>query len=406
MPRILIITSGPLCRNPRPWKEAVALSRAGHEVVVLTVRNQAAAEAHDRELLRAAPFHRETIDLLPGFGTNPLTVFRRRLIVWAARQAAARLGLSSARALGPAGALLRRARHRPADLTIVHNEAPHWVGRRLLALGRRVAADFEDWHSEDLLPARRRERPLALLRANERSLLERAAYVTTTSDALAGAMAARYGSRAPAVITNAFPLDPAPRRGPPGDPPALFWFSQTIGPGRGLEAFFDAWARCDRPSRVVIVGEPYDRFPQTLLARVPAARRPAVTFRPPVPPSHLPALIAEHDVGLALEQSDIPSRDLTITNKILQYLNAGLAVAATPSTGQREVLAHAAEAGVLLDPGNSSASAAIIDDLIADRERLARRQQAARQLAATTYCWEQEAPKLLALVDAALSHPA
>ena len=44
MARILIISAGHLCRNPRVVKEADALGRAGHDVTVLTVRNHATAE--------------------------------------------------------------------------------------------------------------------------------------------------------------------------------------------------------------------------------------------------------------------------------------------------------------------------------------------------------------------------
>src|SRR5690606_12231108 len=108
----------------------------------------------------------------------------RRARVRLARDLASRGGPATIHALGPAAALLRAARARPADLTIVHNEIAHWAGLRLLDAGRRVAADIEDWHSEDLLPADRVGRPLDLLRRTERDLLHRAAYVTTTSESL------------------------------------------------------------------------------------------------------------------------------------------------------------------------------------------------------------------------------
>src|SRR6185369_12705024 len=101
---------------------------------------------------------------------------------------------------------LRRARAFPADLTIVHNEVAHCVGVRLLDAGRRVAADIEDWHSEDLLPQDRLRRPLALIRATECALLQRAAHTTTTSHALASGLQARYGGQRPEVISNSFPL--------------------------------------------------------------------------------------------------------------------------------------------------------------------------------------------------------
>lgn len=402
--KILIITNGHLCRNPRPLKEAHTLGRAGYDVTVLAVRNHAASENPDRDLLQGAPFRHGPVDMLPGFATGRITVFRRRLLLWAARQAAAKTGLPTIRALGPAGALLRRARRLPADLTIVHNEVPHWVGTRLLGDGRRVAADFEDWHSEDLLPAPRAQRPLGLLRRVEQTLLSQAVHSTTTSHALAAALHARYGGRLPVVITNSFPLQPDPRSGPPGDPPAFLWFSQTLGPGRGLEIFLEAWARTADSSRLVLLGEPSAGFDEQVRNRLPPERRTRVSFLPPVPPTALPAVIAGHDVGLALEQTEIPSRDLTITNKILQYLNAGLAVVASDTAGQREVLARKPEAGVIVNLRDTAASAATLDALLADRAALARRQAAARCLAEEVYCWEREAPALLAAVEAALAH--
>jgi glycosyltransferase involved in cell wall biosynthesis len=274
---------------------------------------------------------------------------------------------------------------------------------RLLAEGRRIAADIEDWHSEDLRPEDRRQRPLALLRAIERSLLQRATYVTTTSHALADALHSRYGGQRPEVIANAFPLQPDPRQGAPGEPPAFFWFSQTLGPGRGLEALLKAWARTERPSRVVLLGEPCGGFGRTLLSELPAERRPSLSMLPLVSPAELPRLAAAHDIGLALEQPDIPSRNLTITNKILQYLNAGLAIVASDTAGQREVLAHRPEAGVLVNLHDAPSATAALDNLLALRDTLARRQQAARRLAEEVYCWEREAPKLLALVGTALA---
>jgi glycosyltransferase involved in cell wall biosynthesis len=400
--RILIVTNGPLCRNPRPLKEAETLGRAGYDVTVLTVRNQVAAEAHDRALLQGAPFRREVIDMIRGYGVRGSTIFRRRLKLWLARQAAS-WGLPTIHVLGPIGSLLRRARRIPADLIIVHNEAPHWVGVQLMKEGRCVAADIEDWHSEDLLPEDRLQRPLSRIRAVEHALLTRARYVTTTSNALAGALQARYGGRYPEVISNSFPLQPDPHRGAPGQPPAFFWFSQTLGPGRGLELFLAAWRQTRQPSRLALLGQPTPGYDDRLLRRLPAGWRSRVSFLPLVPTAELPGVIARHDVGLALEQPFIVNRNLTITNKILQYLNAGVAIVASDTAGQREVLAQRPEAGEIVEMHETTRLAETLDRLLADRAALARRQTGARKLAEDVYCWEREAPRLLALVTRAVS---
>jgi len=143
-------------------------------------------------------------------------------------------------------------------------------------------------------------------------------------------------------------------------------------------------------------------FDRQLLAALPAEFAARVTILPLVPPLELPTLIAQHDIGLALELTEIPNRDLTITNKILQYLNAGLAIVATPTSGQREVLAQAPGAGKFIELNNPDATATMLDNLIGDRDSLAQAQACARAAAANHYCWEGEAPRLVELVTHAL----
>ena len=400
MARILIISPGSPCRNPRPVKEAETLGRAGHDVTLLTVFESAALSEQERTLTTGAPYRHEVVDHDVSSTARLWRRIRRRLAVKSTE-----LGLESLHALGHAGSLHRRATEIPADLTIVHNELPHWIGCDLLDQDRRVAADFEDWHSEDLLPAERGGRPLQHMRENERRLLRDTAYTSTTSGALSQALTARYGGSSPLVLTNSFPLQPAPRAGSAGEPPAFFWFSQTVGPGRGLEEFCAAWAQTTQPSRLVLLGQVRSGYDQLLLSLLPAAFRSRISFLPMVAPGDLPGVIACHDIGLALEQAFIVNRDLTITNKILQYLNAGLAVVASDTAGQREVLAHAPGSGILAHLERPTELTAQLDSLLADRPRLAAMAATARRAAETTYCWEKEAPKLIARVALALAAP-
>jgi len=388
-------------------KEASTLGEAGYRVTVLGIRNRKDAADIDLALATKSPFRHTWVDML-GEGpslSSRLASLARRAQRRLACELVSRFGFESAEALGPSAALLATARRIPADLTIVHNEAAHWVGLKLLAEGRRVAADIEDWHSEDLLPEDRAARPIRLLRRNEKALLHRTRYVTTTSEALARGLSARYGGQRPKVITNSFPLPSfsSLRRANPSSPPSFFWFSQTIGPGRGLEALFAAYARTTQLSRLTLLGQVSADYRQHLLSLLPEPLCQRVSFHPIVSPEELPSIIAQHDIGLALEEPRIVNRDLTITNKILQYLGAGLAVVATPTQGQYEVLTRNLQAGTLLDSLNDAkATASALDELITDPDMLRSRKQAARQLSETHYCWEREAPRLLVLVEQAL----
>lgn len=399
--KIAILTASHLCRNPRVVKEATALGRRGHQVTVLNVSSRAEYEALDQTMLEGAPFHRITaVDLRPGSSGG----FARRLLIRTARQCVGP-GLESPWALGPAGPFLRRAARIPADLVLVHNELAFWAGCRLLERGRPVAADFEDWYSEDLLPAERRRRPLRLLRRCEGQLLQQASFVTTTSQSLAVALARAYGAAVvPTVIYNAFPLEqrviPAQ---PHSGPLSLCWFSQTIGPGRGLEAFVAALGRLSTRPRLHLLGDPVPGYIDQLQSLLPPDRRKQLTAHGSIPPADLPSWLAAHRLGLALEPSQPANKNLTISNKFFAYLNAGLAVVATPTAGQREAMNLAPGAGILLRGWEEPELWQQLDEFLGCPQAVLAVQARARVAAETHFCWEKVEPILISRVESALA---
>lgn len=401
---ILILSAGPLCRNPRVLKEATALAEAGLKTTVMTVANIARFEAYDADILRTARFQKIALDLITRRGITGARAIGSRVRTWLA-QRGARFGMQSKQALGPAAALGRMARQFEADLTIVHTEMPLCIGQGLLARGRRVAADFEDWHSCDLLPSAQSIRPIELIRNAERDLLRQSAYTSTTSHAMAHALQDALGGSLPIAITNSFPLQPEPNLRQPDNPPAFIWFSQTIGPGRGLEPFLAAWRETNHASRLTLLGDIDPAYRLKLIHRLPPERRDWLTFLPVTSPQDLPVVIGKHDVGLALELNFPTSKNCTISNKILQYLNAGLAVVASDTAGQREVAAKSPGACILIDIFQTRALTAKLDEILADRMLLASMGRAARRAAVGTYCWEREAPRLLNAVESALQSP-
>jgi glycosyltransferase involved in cell wall biosynthesis len=382
-------------------KEATTLSAAGFEVTVTSIANTESFEDYDRELLRGVAFRRVALDRLSRRPAGRLMALAERGVTWLACRAV-RIGWESPLSLGPYYALRKLALGTPADLTIVHAELPFAVGASLIARGRRVAADFEDWHSRDLLPASRSTRPLRLLDKTERLLIRRAAYTSAPSQAMATALQAEYGGSPPVVIPNTFPLQPVPAPLPRQSPTAFFWFSQTIGEGRGIEPFLAAWSLTRIPSQVCLLGDISDSFRETLVGIVPEGKRAWLKFLPITSPGALPSVIASFDIGLALEPETPESRYLTATNKIFQYLNAGLAVLATPTAGQREVMSAIPDSGLVIDLGSTSALAAQLDALLSKPERLTAMGAAAREGAVRLFCWERSSAELVASVTAAL----
>ncbi len=403
--KILILTSAHLCRNPRVVKEATTLGHAGYDVTVMTMSVQQRFEDMDRDLMRGLPFQRVILDYAADHWQARFADFMQRGATWVARRLCSEFEIETAQTLGPASALLRFARAFPADLTIVHTEIPIWVARYLIRDGRRVAVDVEDWYSQDLLYADRQSRPINLLRNAEQYALQYAAYSSATAQSMADALVGAYNCAPPVVIRNSFPLQPVSRvDAPPRQgPPRFIWFSQTIGPGRGLELFFAAWARTKNSSQVYLLGDERPGYRNKLLGRLPPERRADVIFIPLVTPEQLPGKLAEADLGLALEPRWPLNRNITITNKILQYMNAGLGVIATDTAGQKEIMEAAPDSGLLITAHETTDNARKLDALIGNAARLRATQLAARAAAEREFCWERETPRLLNAVAQALA---
>ncbi len=405
--KILILTASHLSRNPRVVKEATTLGEAGYDVTVMTVSAQSRFERIDLALIKDLPFRRVILDHTEANRDTRLRGLFSRGATWLARETLRHLRLETPATLGPARPLLRMARAFPADLTIVHTEIPIWIAEFLIREGRRVAVDIEDWYSQDLLHADRRSRPLHLLRHAENFVLNHAAYASATSHSMAAALAEAYACPPPIVIRNTFPLQPLARTDRPDGhaPPAFIWFSQTIGPGRGLELFFAAWEQTKHPSNVFLLGDERPGYRQKILSRLSPANRARVHFLPLVTPETLPGKLAEFDIGLALEPVWPRNRDVTISNKIFQYMNAGLAVVSTSTAGQSEVMHAAPDCGLLIQAHETQINAARLDALIGNRPGLAASQRAARAAALSQFTWQHDSPRLLAAVERALALP-
>ena len=408
MARISIVTGAHLCRNPRVVKEAEALAAAGHAVTVLGPAFDDELAALDDALLADARWaHRTVVDLRPGAGWRATALRARRRLALEAKR---RLGRDSAAMLGYGlPTMLRAAEAEGADLTIGHQEVGTWVCARLAQRGHRIGVDIEDWYSHHPHPSERDRHAVRLLQDVEGHALRHAAYAVTTSDALADALTSAYDAPRPGVVYNAFPW--ADREAIDGrqldradtSRLSLHWVSQTIGPDRGLDLVFDALRRVETPVDLHLRGRLPDAHRAWLHSAFPSEPH-GLHVHPLVPPGELLSRIAEHDVGLALETTEIESRDLTVTNKILHYLLGGLAVIASRTTGQAEIAARAPGAVTLVDQGDAAALAAAIAELAEAPARLAASRRAALDAARRRFCWERQAPTVVETAEAALAH--
>ena len=405
--RVAILTASSLSRNPRAFKEAKTVANAGYEVIVYGACFEAGQRQIDEELARRHSFSFKSV--LEGGIRPQLLSFWRRVRTRAGVDLNRYLHIENSWQLGPAVVELeKQSRIAKADYYIAHLEQGSWVGAQLHRSGSMVGIDMEDWYSEDLPLEARKYRPLKLLRDVERKLLTSGAHATCTSHAMSKALAAEFGCPHPTVLYNAFPWsDRAAMDGLSKDRrdrrlPSIHWFSQTLGHGRGLEDLVDALHLLTHEAEIHLRGKPVSGFENWLAHRVPEEWRGRIVVHELVSNAELLSRIAEHDIGFAGETPLIRNKDLTVSNKILYYLLAGLAVVASDTAGQREVAAQATGGVFLYSSGDAPALAARLDALLGSTDALREAKASALDAAEQTFCWERQEQSLLEAINRAL----
>jgi len=411
--RIAILTAASLSRNPRAFKEAKTIASAGFQVVVYGASFEAAQRQIDEELARRHSFSFNSV-LSSGEGgiKQEFLSFCRRVRTRAGVDLNRHLHIENSWQLGPAVVQLeKQSRNAKADYYIAHLEQGSWVGAQLHRSGSRVGIDMEDWYSEDLPLEARKYRPLKLLRDLERKLLTSGAHATCTSRAMSKALAAEFGCPLPTVLYNSFPwsdresMDGLSKDRRDSRLPSIHWFSQTLGHGRGLEDLFAALPLLKHEAEIHLRGKPVSGFESWLAHHVPEEWRGRMKVHEPVSNAELLSRIGEHDIGFAGETPLIRNKDLTVSNKILYYLLAGLAVVASETAGQREVAMQAPGCVFLYPSGDAPALAARLNRLLESPDALKQAKSAALAAAERRFCWERQEKSLLETIDRALISP-
>lgn len=393
--RICIVTQSHLCRNPRVLKEAIYLDRLGHEVSIVNSTHDRLLSDEDILLTKGTNIQIISVSRLDvENGYSLLDRFIRKIGVVMTKN----FGIQTIFSVGYGSwRYWSNATKQNADLYIAHQELGLYCGIKLIKAGKKVAFDFEDWYSEDLSGASRKMRPIRLLKQMERFALKNAEFCLTTSSVMGKRMAETYSSPKPVTVYNTFNINERLLASPKNftDPLKLIWFSQTIGPGRGLEQFFELIKSVKANLEIHLLGNINQVFKAHLVAFALGSHQ--VYFHPVVPSDQLTEKISEFDIGLALDLHSPLSRDLTITNKFFQYMISGLPVISTATSGQMEIFAESTP-GFMLEDVVSRDMTARLEAWLCDKNELKKARANAIKLA-QAYNWEKECLKLKNLIN-------
>ena len=401
---VCLITPGHIASCPRLAKEADALVEAGYEVTVVAGRHFAPVDSLDSAVTAAARWRCLRVLTHEGFGVSCRRGVGRFLRLVRGDSVCSGIGEATLVVFPALPKLVRAAASVRADFYHAHC----LPGLAIAALaaretGKRYGFDAEDFHERETLAVENSVFEKSVATVILGAFLPHAMIRTAASPLIAAAYEEAY-SCSMTVILNSF--DPvqkghtrnAVRKFTSADPAKLYWFSQTIGPGRGLEQMIDVLAVAQTPLCLQLRGFSSEEYRVTLLQR---ARRGGVRleFLAPANPDEMVALAAEADLGLSLEQRVPGNRDLCLTNKVFAYLAAGIPQLMSQTTAQEAFASEIGDAGLLIDLEDAAGAAWRIDGLLGDKERMDMGCRAARD-AQVRFGWPSEKAKLVALFKA------
>jgi len=406
--RVTVVTAGHLATCPRMLKAADALHGAGYDVRVVSTSQTAWAAAADREL-KARRAWRWTV--IP----HDRATAAARWLTSGVRQRLAELMVRGAVRSAPQRVVTAAFSRMHAELVraILREPADFIYGGTSGALGavaeaaRRsgvpFALDFEDFHCGEhgATPWGTLRNELAARVMTDAA--RDASFVTAGSAAIGRACEHRLGIR-PVVINNVFSLNDAPTTRAAADAVRFYWFSQTVGAGRGLEDVIAATGQARLRAELHLRGRAAAGYLDALRARA-AAVAPAleVIHHSPADPDSLVNGCRAFDIGLSLEPGHTVNNALSLSNKTLTYPLAGLAMVVTDTPGQRPVADDLGADAVVYAPGQIDRLADGLGTWAGNRRALRHAQEASWEAARRRWHWEHplERESFLSSVEAA-----
>jgi len=241
----------------------------------------------------------------------------------------------------------------------------------------------------------------SLVACIERWLMPRAAATITTTDIRAKFFARAYAIPRPVVLQNRPCFISIERTRKIRDELMLTesWpiilYQGGLQQGRGLERLVDASAQVDNAYFVFIGG---GRMEPLLKAQVKLLQlEDRVHFIPTASLEDLPYYTASADIGVQPIENTCLNHFSTDSNKLFEYVMAGLPVIASNLPEIRKIV-NGYDLGVLVEPGNIAELVLALQKLVSDVE-LRKKFSENSKVAAEWLSWETQEHKLLALYE-------
>lgn len=402
--KIVLVTSGQPSINPRLVKEADSLAEAGYSVQVVYQYRSDWATALDEKLL---PAKKWKAHLVGGSPLKQKAAFLKSRIYYKIAQYLLKLfgpnnGIAE-KAIGRCTSQLeKKARMLKADLYIGHNLAGLPAALKAAKSNNaKCGFDAEDFHRNEQFD--NPNHPDVRLKTYiENKYIPQLDYLSTASPLISEAYGKLYPQAKPHTLLNVFAKpNLKEKQENPVSPLKLFWFSQTIGMGRGLEVAIKAMGLLKETAvELHLLGSCQPEIAASLqqLARENNVQEGCIHFYGPIPQEEIFGFASTFDIGLATETGQPKNRDICLTNKLFTYIQSGLAILASDTLAQKDFLKHYPNLGYVFKKDDEKELANCIASYINDKKLLQSHKKESLNMGNAPLNWETESLKFLQLI--------
>lgn len=397
--KITIVTSGQPSGNPRMVKEAICFSNANYEVAVIYCPISPWGDDFDRIIINENPQIR-WIRVGAHPSESPLNFFKVRIRkkIWGffyhlfGNQFHAALKSSALYSQE----LKKEAQKHKSALFIGHNlGAIYAITSSAQKYRAKAYFDFEDFHrGEDLETSRHWKRTAEI----ENEFVNRLNGATASSDLITAYYLNIFPELKVETVLNVFPKkDLTIFADSESDQLKLFWFSQTIGFGRGLEYIIRACAKVIPQPRITLLGNCSADVKDKMVKLVEEVcfDKNNLIFQSVVHEAQIPIIASSHHLGLCTEDPMTLNRQICLTNKIFTYMQGKNALLISDTKAQRRFLEKHIGIGQLIDLYNIDEIVKCLQEYQDNRKLLDEHRFESLRLANERYNWEKESEKLL-----------
>ncbi len=395
--RIALLTAGHLSSCPRLIKEAELLSQNGYAISIVylnSIPRIAKLDSYFVDQHKNWEFHEVKWD-------NSFETFISRFYFRFFNLC----GISSKYIQSTSKKLIDKVVNIKADLYIAHHPS-------VLVAASMAASKYKSKYAYDIEDAfpfvedgSYMDNPDFNIQYLERKYINDTCYTSTASPLYAEVYMQLYKlKKSPINLLNVFNINTTPVEYSDRkdlQKVSFYWYSQTVGLNRGLQDLFMAVNRLRENSfELHIRGMCTNEVKQTLMNLLDSdMHKSNIFFHDSVSMAELSQRNKEHDLGFALETSTSLNRDLCISNKIFDYLCAGLMIVASNTSGHKYITSELGEHCIAYNEKDVDALTKALQFFVDNKALIANAKSKSLELAKKKYNWVIQSAQYLNMIN-------